>query len=117
VSSPEDRTTPVRIHAYPTAGRIDNDWADEHRSTYGAHELRWLCPCAFCRGEAGLPGWLDTSPTLSEEQTRLTDVHIVGNYAIAPTWGDGHHTGYYTYTLLRDRCGCAECARARAGAA
>ena len=27
--------------------------------------LRWLCPCAFCRGEAGLPGWLDSAPTLT----------------------------------------------------
>ena len=25
--------------------------------------LRWLCPCAYCRGEAGLPGWLDFDPT------------------------------------------------------
>ena len=27
--------------------------------------LRWLCPCAFCRGEAGLPGWLDSAPQLT----------------------------------------------------
>ena len=40
-----------------------------------------------------MPGWLDTRPTLTAEQTRLVDVHLVGNYAIAPTWGDGHHTG------------------------
>ena len=39
---------------------------------------------------------------------------MVGGYAIAPTWGDGHHTGYYTFTLLRDRCPCPECAARRA---
>jgi PiT family inorganic phosphate transporter len=38
---------------------------------------------------------------------------LVGGYAIAPTWGDGHHTGYYTYALLRDRCPCPECADRR----
>jgi DUF971 family protein len=56
-----------------------------------------------------MPGWLDSGPTLSDEQTRLVDVALVGGYAIAPTWGDGHHTGYYTYALLRERCPCPEC--------
>ena len=56
-----------------------------------------------------MPGWLDTSPTLTPEQTRLVDVALVGTYAIQPTWGDGHHTGYHTFTLLRDHCPCADC--------
>lgn len=60
-----------------------------------------------------MPGWLDSGPTLSSEQTRLVDVALVGGYAIAPTWGDGHHTGYYTYALLRDRCPCPECGERR----
>ena len=37
-----------------------------------------------------MPGWLDTNPTLTAEQTRLVDLALVGNYAIQPTWGDGH---------------------------
>ena len=56
-----------------------------------------------------MPGWLDSDPTLTAEQTRLVDVALVGSYAIAPAWADGHHTGYYTFTLLRDRCPCPEC--------
>ena len=48
-----------------------------------------------------MPGWLDSGPTLTDEQTRLVDLALVGGYAIAPTWGDGHHTGFYTYALLR----------------
>jgi DUF971 family protein len=110
------RTKPVRIHADRAAGTLELEWADDHRTSYTAHDLRWLCPCAFCRGEAGLPGWLDTSPTLSTEQVRLVDVHLVGSYAIAPTWGDGHQTGYYPFALLRDRCSCAECVGRRAAA-
>ena len=39
----------------------------------------------------------------------------VGGYAVAPTWGDGHHTGYYTFTVLRDMCPCADCSARRAG--
>jgi DUF971 family protein len=109
-------TTPTRIHADRAAGTLDIEWADGHRTTFGAHDLRWLCPCAFCRGEAGLPGWLDSGPTLTADQARLTDVHLVGNYAIAPHWADGHSTGFYTFTLLRDRCGCPDCTARRAAA-
>jgi len=109
-----EMVAPARIHADRAAGSLEIEWRDGHRSTFDTVTLRWLCPCAFCRGEAGLPGWLDTEPTLSAEQTRLVDVQLVGQYAIAPTWGDGHHTGYYTFALLRDRCPCPECAARRA---
>ena len=61
-----------------------------------------------------MPGWLDTAPILTDEQTRMVDITLVGNYAVAPSWGDGHHTGYYTFALLRDRCPCAICAAERA---
>ncbi len=61
-----------------------------------------------------MPGWLDTAPILTDEQTRMVDITLVGNYAVGPSWGDGHHTGYYTFALLRDRCSCASCAGERA---
>lgn len=108
-----DMTTPVSIHADRAAGRLEIDWADGHHTAFDAVALRWLCPCAYCRGEAGMPGWLDTAPTLTAEQTRLVDVHLIGSYAIAPSWADGHHTGYYPYALLRDRCPCPACAAGR----
>jgi DUF971 family protein len=112
-----DPTTPVRIHADRSAGTLEVDWADGHRSTFDAVGLRWLCPCAYCRGEAGMPGWLDTGPALTADQTRLADVHLVGSYAIAPSWADGHHTGYYPFVLLRDRCPCPSCTAGRPAAA
>jgi DUF971 family protein len=89
------------------------EWADGHVSTYGFEHFRWLCPCAYCRGEAGLPGWLDENPTLTAEQTRLVSIQPVGAYAIAPTWGDGHGTGFYTFTALRAHCPCDTCATVR----
>ena len=107
-------TTPLRIHADREAGTLSIDWDDGHATEYDTTTLRWLCPCAFCRGEAGMPGWLDSDPTLTPEQTRLVDVVLVGGYAIAPSWADGHHTGYYTFAMLRDRCPCPECAARRA---
>jgi DUF971 family protein len=105
---PATQIAPATIHADRGAGRLEIGWADGHATVYDTTTLRWLCPCAFCRGEAGMPGWLDSAPTLTAEQTRLVDVALVGGYAIAPTWGDGHQTGYYTYALLRDRCPCPD---------
>jgi len=107
-------TTPVRIHADRAAGTLELDWQDGHRTRYDAVPLRWLCPCAYCRGEAGMPGWLDARPTLTADQTRLVDVHLIGSYAIAPSWADGHRTGYYTFAVLRERCPCGDCTARRA---
>jgi DUF971 family protein len=110
---------PRRIHADRTARTLFLEWADGHETTYDFTALRWLCPCAYCRGEAGMPGWLDSAPTLTADQTRLTDLHLVGNYAVSPHWADGHGTGYYSFTQLRHHCPCAVCSadRARTGAA
>jgi DUF971 family protein len=114
VAADSDRTTPTRIDADRAAGRVEIEWADGHVSRYDTTALRWLCPCAFCRGEAGLPGWLDSRPTLTPDQTRLVDVRLVGQYALQPIWGDGHATGYYAFALLRDRCPCEADAARRA---
>ena len=100
--------TPKRIHADRTAGRLEIEWADGHQTVYDAVSLRWMCPCAYCRGEGGAPGWLDSQPTLTPAQTQLVDIQLVGTYAIAPTWGDGHHTGFYTFEQLRANCPCPE---------
>ena len=89
----DPRITPLRIDADRAAGSLRLGWADGHATTYDTVTLRWLCPCAYCRGEAGMPGWLDSNPTLTDEQTRLVDVALVGGYAIQATWGDGHATG------------------------
>ncbi len=108
-----EATTATAIHADRAAGTVEIRWADEHVTTYTTGALRWLCPCAYCRGEGGLPGWLDTAPSLTAEQTRLVDLQLVGRYAVAPTWGDGHATGFYAFDLLRDRCPCPECSSRR----
>jgi hypothetical protein len=67
----DSRTRPLRIDADRAAGTIRLEWADGHQTSYDAATLRWLCPCAYCRGEAGLPGWLDSNPVLTPDQTRL----------------------------------------------
>jgi DUF971 family protein len=112
--SGDEYQRPARIHADRAARTLDIEWADGHRTRYDFERLRWMCPCAFCRGEAGQPGWLDSDPVLTEAQMTLTDLELVGQYALAPLWADGHHTGYYTFNLLREACPCAEDAARRA---
>ena len=109
----ETRTKPLRIHADRATGTLAIVWADGHGTTYDAETLRRLCPCAYCRGEAGLPGWLDSNPPMHPTQIQLVDVALVGQYALKPTWGDGHDTGFYTFVLLREACPCEACSAAR----
>ena len=103
-----DAVKPSNIHADRPARQLTIEWTDGHGSTYDLSALRWLCPCAFCRGEAGQPGWLDSNPTLSDEQLELSDLTLVGHYAIQPHWADGHTSGFYSFEHLRRNCPCAE---------
>jgi DUF971 family protein len=105
---------PIAINADREAGLVTIDWADGHHTSYDAASLRLLCPCAYCQGESGRPGWLDTNPTLTQDQAQLVGMRLVGQYAVAPTWADGHDTGYYTYEALRAECPCAVCRAERA---
>jgi DUF971 family protein len=107
-TSGREYVMPTRVHADRSAGTIELEWPDGHITTYDFETLRWLCPCAYCRGEAGIPGWLDSNPTLTQAQVQLTDLALVGNYALQPTWADGHHTGFYTFARLREECPCEQ---------
>lgn len=107
---------PQNIHADRPGRELQIEWADGHKSVYDFTALRWLCPCAFCRGEAGYPGWLVSNPTLTEEQVELSDVSLVGHYAIQPVWADGHSSGFHSFAHLRKECSCPEHQQQRAAA-
>jgi len=76
-------------------------WEDGSISRFVGEQLRWACPCAGCRGEAGIPGRLDTAKELPEEELRLQDVALVGQYALQIGFVSGHSTGIYTFRYLR----------------
>jgi DUF971 family protein len=87
-------------------------WEGGHRSAYSGERLRWACPCAECRGEAGAPGRLARMSSLAPDELRVENVALVGQYALQIAFQSGHSTGLYTFSLLRAMCDCAEC-RAR----
>lgn len=76
-------------------------WEDGARSAYTGEQLRWACPCAECRGEAGSPGRLSRVGALSPDELRVRDVSLVGQYAVQIAFESGHNSGIYTFSLLR----------------
>lgn len=76
-------------------------WEDGTKSTYTGEQLRWACPCAECRGEAGMPGRLSRVKTLSDPELRISDVSLVGQYALQIGFESGHAYGIYTFSLLK----------------
>ena len=87
----EDPRGSGRGHARARMGGRAPDDVSARSTCAGSARARSVAARPAC------PGWLDTSPTLTPEQMQLVDVQLVGNYALAPTWGDGHHTGYYPF--------------------
>jgi DUF971 family protein len=102
LSDPSNR--PTRIVREAEQRRVRVVWADGHECLFDWEYLRRGCPCASCHGEWGAPGYLDSNPTLTEQQTTLNGMSHVGRYAIGITWGDGHNTGIYTFRHLRELC-------------
>jgi DUF971 family protein len=80
---------------------MEVSWEDGKRTTYTGEQLRWACPCAECRGEAGMPGRLSRIKALNEDELRIRDVTLVGQYALQIAFESGHATGIYTFSLLR----------------
>ncbi len=89
------------------------EWESGHHSTYSGANLRWACPCAECRGEAGAPGRLSRVATLPDDELRLHDVTLIGQYALQIGFESGHATGLYTFRYLRSICECDECRSTR----
>ena len=84
-------------------------WNDGHEAELSYEWLRWHCPCASCAGEGGVPGTLASTQQLTDDQTTLDELELVGSYGLNPIWHDGHHTGIYTFRGLRMSCPCAAC--------
>jgi DUF971 family protein len=80
---------------------VDITWEDGNHTTYSGEQLRWACPCAECRGEAGSPGRLSRVKELNSDELRIKDVTLVGQYALQIAFESGHATGLYTFSLLR----------------
>ncbi|MGI9146412.1 MAG: gamma-butyrobetaine hydroxylase-like domain-containing protein [Chloroflexota bacterium] len=93
--------TPIDIELDSSRRRLRFTWADGRQSAYEWEYLRWRCPCAECSGEGEYPGQLQGRTELRPEEVEMTDVELVGRYAVKPIWQDGHDTGLFTFRHLR----------------
>lgn len=79
-------------------------WQDGHESIYPSRPLRLACPCAQCVDE--ITGEIRVIPAHMPADVHPVTVAVVGRYAITIHWSDGHHTGIYSFELLRAACPC-----------
>jgi DUF971 family protein len=83
-------------------------WSDGHLSRYPLPELRRKCPCATCKVDQE-KGPLRVLKEPAPDRLEALEVAPVGHYALRIAWNDGHQSGIYSYSLLRDLCPCGTC--------
>jgi DUF971 family protein len=77
-------------------------WADGRVCEYAAATLRRVCPCAQCVNE--WTGERTLKPGAIADEVEISDLSIVGRYALNFRWSDAHETGIYSFQYLRDLC-------------
>ncbi len=115
--SPIVSTDPTEITVSREAREMHIRWQDGHESRYGFDLLRRECPCALCNDERekrtaaprGLGLAVLSGPVVRAGEIQVTEVKPVGRYAVNFVWSDGHDSGIYSYTFLRDLCPCPAC--------
>ena len=101
------RDTPKKLGLDLKTQRLSIGWHDGHESAYGAGYLRFICPCAGCRGHA--PGEVPPPAWEAVKDVTILDGSQVGGYAIQFAFSDGHATGIFAFDRLRSACPCATC--------
>lgn len=94
----DDSVTPSVVRRSNPA-RVEIDWTDGTTSSFSAADLRRACPCAQCVNE--LTGVRTHDPASVPDDLTQAELRLVGNYAVSMRFSDGHHTGIYTYGILR----------------
>jgi DUF971 family protein len=79
---------------------LELTWSDGVTTKVSARTLRQHCPCAECVEEWS--GKRTFDPESIPAETKAVEVHAVGNYALAFTFGDLHRTGIFQWTYLRE---------------
>ncbi len=92
---------PTEIKRLPHSLAIQ--WKDGYQSEHTYRSLREKCPCARCDAEKQVNDPFRLLPSEEYwEKLHLVDIERVGRYAVQLQWSDGHKTGIYTFTFLRE---------------
>ena len=74
-------------------------WNDGLTTHHTYRNLRFNCQCAICRDEN--TGHLLIAIEDIPDDIFPENVELMGTYALAFNWSDGHTTGIYSFDLLR----------------
>lgn len=97
-SSPPSVVTKASLA--PDGKALALNWDDGKAGVLTARGLRQSCPCASCVDEWTNQRTLD--PEKVAKDLRITEIQMVGNYALAFAFSDGHATGIYPWGQLRE---------------
>ena len=82
------------------ASHVEIEFEDGVIARFELAPLRLACPCAECnsRRQKGEPV---SKPVMEGGPISITDAELAGNWGLSLDWSDGHSTGIYAWTVLR----------------
>ena len=91
----------IRVAAIEQSGEreLSLTWTDDRHDVFDVVELRRRCPCALCVDEN--TGKRTLQPEEVGEDVRPVSIRSIGGYAMGIEFSDGHSTGIYTFSYLR----------------
>jgi DUF971 family protein len=101
-TSSTDCPPPLRIERLPAEQALLLAWPDGMECRLPLVGLRAACMCARCVDEITGERIVDSEGI--DADISITDLALVGNYALKIRWSDGHATGLYTWPHLRQLC-------------
>lgn len=79
---------------------VEVEFEDGVTARFELAPLRLACPCAECnsRRQKGEPA---SKGVMEGDQISITDAELAGAWGLSLDWSDGHSTGIYAWTTLR----------------
>jgi DUF971 family protein len=99
---PQESPPPQTIERLPAEQRLLVRWQDGLECRLPLVALRAQCMCARCVDEITGQRIVDIDGI--DPQIQIESMQLIGNYALKIRWSDGHDTGLYTWSHLRQLC-------------
>ncbi len=92
------RDGPTGIELKRAEGILEITWSNETPRRHRVRQLRSACGCAGCVDERTGVRTLDVAAV--PDDIGITNMELVGNYAVKFVFSDGHNTGIYSWDRL-----------------
>ncbi|MEN0088215.1 MAG: DUF971 domain-containing protein [Pseudomonadota bacterium] len=97
MTSTQSSAPPSGLNVGPDRKTLKVKWDETDEGTLTAEELRIWSPSAEVQGHGPGQAVLQTG----KRNVAITGVEPVGRYAVRVTFDDGHNTGIYSWSFLR----------------